>query len=90
MIDASYALAAAFTGFVVGLTGVSGGVLMTPILLIFSARALSQPLRPTCGLRLSLGWWAQGCITPTVASTGRLQSALGWVASFYLGRGCLG
>lgn len=34
MIDGSYALAGAFTGFVVGLTGVGGGALMTPILLI--------------------------------------------------------
>lgn len=35
MIDAAYALAGALTGFVVGLTGVGGGALMTPILLIF-------------------------------------------------------
>lgn len=35
MIDTAYALAGAFTGFVVGLTGVGGGALMTPILLIF-------------------------------------------------------
>lgn len=35
MIDAPYALAGALTGFVVGLTGVGGGALMTPILLIF-------------------------------------------------------
>ena len=35
MIVTSYALAGAFTGFVVGLTGVGGGALMTPILLIF-------------------------------------------------------
>ena len=34
MIDAPYALAGALTGFVVGLTGVGGGALMTPILLI--------------------------------------------------------
>lgn len=34
MIDASYALAGAFTGFVVGLTGVGGGALMTPLLLL--------------------------------------------------------
>ena len=34
MIDGAYALAGAFTGFVVGLTGVGGGALMTPILLI--------------------------------------------------------
>lgn len=35
MIDAAYTLAGALTGFVVGLTGVGGGALMTPILLIF-------------------------------------------------------
>ena len=34
MIDAAYALAGALTGFVVGMTGVGGGALMTPILLI--------------------------------------------------------
>ena len=34
MIDGTYALAGALTGFVVGLTGVGGGALMTPILLI--------------------------------------------------------
>jgi len=35
MIDSAYVLAGALTGFVVGLTGVGGGALMTPILLIF-------------------------------------------------------
>ena len=35
MIDTAFVLAGAFTGFVVGLTGVGGGALMTPILLIF-------------------------------------------------------
>lgn len=35
MIDVAYAMAGALTGFVVGLTGVGGGALMTPILLIF-------------------------------------------------------
>jgi uncharacterized membrane protein YfcA len=34
MIDFNYSLAGALTGFVVGLTGVGGGALMTPILLI--------------------------------------------------------
>lgn len=33
-IDGAYALAGAFTGFVVGLTGVGGGALTTPILLV--------------------------------------------------------
>lgn len=35
MIDGAFALAGAITGFVVGLTGVGGGALMTPILLLF-------------------------------------------------------
>lgn len=35
MIDAAYATAGALTGLVVGLTGVGGGALMTPILLLF-------------------------------------------------------
>lgn len=35
VVDFSYTLAGAFTGFVVGLTGVGGGALMTPILLLF-------------------------------------------------------
>lgn len=34
MIDGSYAIAGAVTGFIVGLTGVGGGALMTPILLL--------------------------------------------------------
>jgi uncharacterized membrane protein YfcA len=34
MIEGSYALAGAFTGFMVGLTGVGGGALMTPMLLL--------------------------------------------------------
>lgn len=34
MIDIPYALAGAMTGFVVGLTGVGGGALMTPLLLL--------------------------------------------------------
>ena len=35
MIDAAYAAAGALTGFFVGITGVGGGALMTPILLLF-------------------------------------------------------
>ena len=34
MMDGAYTLAGALTGFVVGLTGVGGGALMTPILLL--------------------------------------------------------
>lgn len=35
MVDASFALAGALTGLFVGLTGVGGGALMTPVLLLF-------------------------------------------------------
>lgn len=35
MLDPLYLLAGALTGFIVGLTGVGGGALMTPILLLF-------------------------------------------------------
>ena len=35
MVDGAYAAAGALTGFVVGLTGVGGGALMTPILMLF-------------------------------------------------------
>ena len=35
MIDWSYTAAGTFTGFIIGLTGVGGGALMTPILLLF-------------------------------------------------------
>lgn len=35
MIDWLYTFAGAFTGFIIGLTGVGGGALMTPILLLF-------------------------------------------------------
>lgn len=35
MIDQSFAIAGAVTGFLVGMTGVGGGSLMTPILLLF-------------------------------------------------------
>jgi uncharacterized protein len=51
MIDASYALAGALTGFVVGLTGVGGGALMTPILLVLFGVA------PTTAIATDL-WFA--------------------------------
>ncbi|MEY4810357.1 MAG: hypothetical protein RI986_695, partial [Planctomycetota bacterium] len=35
MIDGSFVVAGAVTGCVVGLTGVGGGALMTPILILF-------------------------------------------------------
>ena len=51
MIDTAYALAGALTGFVVGITGVGGGALMTPILLIFFG------LSPTTAIATDL-WFA--------------------------------
>ena len=51
MIDSSYVLAGSFTGFVVGLTGVGGGALMTPIFLLFFGVA------PTTAIATDL-WFA--------------------------------
>jgi uncharacterized membrane protein YfcA len=51
MIDFAYALAGALTGFIVGLTGVGGGALMTPILLIFFG------VSPTAAIATDL-WFA--------------------------------
>jgi uncharacterized membrane protein YfcA len=51
MIDGSYALAGAFTGFMVGLTGVGGGALMTPMLLLIFGVA------PTTAIATDL-WFA--------------------------------
>ena len=51
MIDLAYALAGTLTGFVVGLTGVGGGALMTPILLIFFG------VTPTAAIATDL-WFA--------------------------------
>jgi uncharacterized membrane protein YfcA len=51
VIDSSYVLAGGFTGFVVGLTGVGGGALMTPILLLFFGVA------PTTAIATDL-WFA--------------------------------
>lgn len=51
MIDSSYVLTGSFTGFVVGLTGVGGGALMTPILLLFFSVA------PTTAIAKDL-WFA--------------------------------
>jgi len=58
MINESYALAGALTGFVIGLTGVGGGALMTPILLLFFGVA------PTTAIATDL-WFA--VITKIVA-----------------------
>lgn len=51
MVDGSYAAAGALTGFVVGLTGVGGGALMTPILLLLFGVA------PTTAIATDL-WFA--------------------------------
>ncbi|MDE1943638.1 MAG: sulfite exporter TauE/SafE family protein, partial [Betaproteobacteria bacterium] len=51
MIDWSYTAAGAVTGFMVGLTGVGGGALMTPILLLFFGIA------PTTAIATDL-WFA--------------------------------
>lgn len=59
MIDAPYAIAGALTGFVVGLSGVGGGALMTPILLLFFGIA------PTTAVATDL-WFA--VITKIVAA----------------------
>lgn len=59
MIDASYAVAGSLTGFVVGLTGVGGGALMTPILLLFFGVA------PTTAIATDL-WFA--AMTKTIGS----------------------
>ena len=59
MIDTAYALAGALTGFVVGLTGVGGGALMTPILLIFFG------VSPTTAIATDL-WFA--AITKSVGA----------------------
>ena len=68
MIDTSYALAGALTGFVVGLTGVGGGALMTPILLVFFGVA------PTTAIATDL-WFA--AITKLVGA--RIHSSAGQV-----------
>jgi hypothetical protein len=68
MIDSSYALAGALTGFVVGLTGVGGGALMTPILLLFFGIA------PTTAIATDL-WFA--AITKIAAA--RIHSKAGQV-----------
>ena len=68
MIDGGYAFAGALTGFVVGLTGVGGGALMTPILLLFFGVA------PATAIASDL-WFA--AITKLVAS--RIHNRAGQV-----------
>lgn len=67
-IDGTYALAGALTGFVVGLTGVGGGALMTPILLLFFGVA------PATAIATDL-WFA--AITKIVAA--RIHRGIGQV-----------
>ena len=64
MIDISYSLAGVFTGLVVGLTGVGGGALMTPILLLFFG------VSPTTVIATDL-WFA--AITKIIGHSFRLQ-----------------
>lgn len=68
MIDAAYAGAGVLTGFVVGLTGVGGGALMTPILLLFFG------VSPTTAIATDL-WFA--AITKVVAA--RIHNGAGQV-----------
>jgi len=63
MVDAGYVLAGSLTGFMVGLTGVGGGALMTPYLadLLWRAAYCSDCYRPVvCGNHEA--WLARGCI----------------------------
>ncbi|EXF92419.1 membrane protein [Pseudomonas fluorescens HK44] len=59
MIDGAYALAGALTGFIVGLTGVGGGALMMPILLLLG-------VAPTTAIATDL-WFA--ALTKIVAAS---------------------
>lgn len=68
MIDASFALAGGGTGFVVGLTGVGGGALMTPILLLLFG------ISPTTAIATDL-WFA--AITKLIGA--RIHHASGQV-----------
>ena len=68
MIDVGYAVAGALTGFVVGITGVGGGALMTPILLLFFGVA------PTTAIATDL-WFA--AITKLVGA--RIHNGAGQV-----------
>lgn len=54
MIDIQYIAAGAMTGLVVGLTGVGGGALMTPILLLFLEYLQPLQLQLIYGLQHSL------------------------------------
>ena len=81
MIDIAYTLVGALTGFVVGLTGVGGGALMTPILLIFFA------VSPTTAIATDL-WFA--AITKLVgARVHHTRGNVDWVVAKRLWLGSL-
>ncbi len=81
MIDVSYTVAGALTGFVVGLTGVGGGALMTPILLLFFNVA------PVTAVATDL-WFAS--ITKLVAAqTHRKAGKIDWQIVKHLWMGSL-
>lgn len=81
MIDAAYASAGALTGFVVGLTGVGGGALMTPILLIVFG------VSPTTAIATDL-WFA--AITKLVgARVHHTNGHVDWQVAKRLWRGSL-
>ena len=81
MIDLSYTLAGALTGFVVGLTGVGGGALMTPILLIFFG------VSPTTAIATDL-WFAS--VTKLVgARVHHTHGQVDWQVVMRLWRGSL-
>ncbi len=81
MIATAYALAGAVTGFIVGLTGVGGGALMTPILLIFFG------VSPTTAIATDL-WFA--AITKLVAArVHHTNGNVDWQVARRLWRGSL-
>ena len=68
-----YISAGALVGFAVGLTGVGGGSLMTPLLLLFGFRfsGILLVFRSVLGLVLGLGFFLCSCSVPRL----RLPSA---------------
>ena len=70
MIDPLYSLSGFFVGMLVGMTGVGGGALMTPILIllfgIHPATAVGTDLLYAAGPRPAAAW----CMVLRAASTG--------------------
>lgn len=58
--------AGALTGLLVGLTGVGGGALMTPLLLLVFGVAPWRLWEPICGLQQSPSFLQPGFTTATV------------------------